>query len=351
MSHRTVALLALPLVVLAWYAGYVRGREAGGGAGAMLPVSGKPGTPVATFDGVSLTDADLKAQLEEQAPFVRARYASAEGKREFLDNLVRFELLAREAQKKGYAKDPDIVRQHKRNMVALYVQREFEEPQQKQPIPEEELRKYYEDHKSDYVRPERVRAAHVLFAAPSDDAAKRKDRRAAAEAALAELREKDARDYSAFGALARKASEDVASRPLGGDLQFLSREDLAKRAGEEVAQAAFGAAEMGRVLDTIVETPKGFHIVKVLGKENPLDLAFEGVKDSIRSRLVYERRSAAYKTFLEGLNQKAGLKIDAAALEAVKVEAGAPAGSPGAAVPPPPAPHAHPAGAAGHAHP
>lgn len=350
MSHRIVALLAVPLVVLAWYAGYVRGTEAGG-EGGMLPVSAHPGTPVASFDGVSLTDADLKAQLEEQAPFVRARYATPEGKREFLDNLVRFELLAREAQKKGYAKDPAIIRQHKRNMVALYVQREFEEPQQKQPVPEEELRAYYEAHKTDYVRPERVRAAHVLFSAPADDAAKRKDRRAEAEAALATLREKDARDYSAFGALARKASEDVASRPLGGDLQFLSREELAQRAGTEVAEAAFSAPEMGRVLDRIVETPKGFHIVKVLGKENALDLAFEGVKDSIRQRLVHERRSSSYKSFLEGLNQKAELKIDAAVLEAIKVEAG-PGGPPPAAMPPPARPpHAHPPGAPGHAHP
>ncbi len=325
MSNKVTAGLAVVLIALAYYAGYRAGGSKGAvGGGAMLPVASRPGTPVATFDGVSISDAEIKAQIEEQAPFVRTRYSTPEGKKEFLDNLVRFELLAREAQKKSYQTEPDIIRQHKRNMVALFVQREFEEPQQKQAIPEEELKKYYDAHLNDYQRPERVRAATVFFAAPEGDAARRKAQKAAAEAALAELKLKEPKDYGAFADLARAKSEDPASKPSGGDLSFLNKDDLAKRVGQEFADAAFAMKEMGKVLDTVVETPQGFHLVKLLGREAALDLKFDNVKDSIKSRLIYERRSDAYKKFLEDLNQKAGLTVNKEALDAIKIDAAAP---------------------------
>jgi len=56
------------------------------------------------------------------------------------------------------------------------------------------------------------------------------------------------------------------------------------------------------------------------------------VRESIRSRLIYERRSDAYKAFLEQIKQRAGLTVDTAALEAIKIEAVAP----GATIPPQP---------------
>jgi len=340
MSQRVTALLAIPLVLLAWFAGYRSASQTPSAplpADGLLPVSTRPGAPVASFDGVAITDADLRAAIEEQAPFVRHRYATPEGRREFLDNLVRFELLAREAQKKGYTRDVEIVRQHKRNLVALFVQREFEEPQQKVQIPEPDLRAYYDSHAADYNRPERVRIAHVFWAAPADPE-KRKAQRAAAEAALATVKEKDAKDYAAFGELARTASEDPGSKSMGGDLQFLSREALTTRAGAEVAAAAFELKEMGRVLEKVVETPQGFHALKLLGREAALDLPFEKVKDSIRGRLVYERRSESYKKFIEGVNTRAGLTVDAAALAAVSIDPGE--ANPEAARPAPPAPPA-----------
>jgi peptidyl-prolyl cis-trans isomerase C len=325
MSNKITALLAVPLIILAWFAG-TRSGHGGSGSDELLPVPTRPGTPVATFDGASISAEEIKAQIEEQAPFVRSRYSTKEGKKEYLDNMVRFEILAREAQKKGYQKNPEVIRQNKRNMVALFVQKEFEEPQQKQAIPDDELKAYYEAHIADYVRPERLRVADVFFEAPAADAAKRKAKKDAAEGALKALLGKDAKDYGAFAQLAHASSDDATSKPMGGDLQFLSKDDLAKRLGSEVAEAASGMKTVGQVLDKIVETPQGFHLIKLLGRENPLDLKLEGVKDSIKSRLIYERRSDAYKKFIEAINQQAGLKIDEAALESVKIEA--PAGGP-----------------------
>ena len=59
------------------------------------------GPVVAKGTGVTITADEFKARLDEQSPFIRARYSTLERKKEFLDNLVRFEVLAREAEKQG----------------------------------------------------------------------------------------------------------------------------------------------------------------------------------------------------------------------------------------------------------
>ena len=77
----------------------------------------KSGPVVAQGNGVTITADEFKARLDEQSPFIRARYATLERKKEFLDNLIRFEVLAREAEKQGIASDPDVQLTLKKIMV------------------------------------------------------------------------------------------------------------------------------------------------------------------------------------------------------------------------------------------
>src|SRR3954452_21617899 len=65
---------------------------------------------VARIDDHVITVADVERQIAKQPAFVRARYASLERKKEMLDNLVRTEVMAKEAENHGYDKDPDVVR-------------------------------------------------------------------------------------------------------------------------------------------------------------------------------------------------------------------------------------------------
>lgn len=337
--NKVVWILAVPLVAGAWFLGFRQG-QAGGSGDLPLGVVSRPGTPVATFGGESISAEELKAQIEEQTPFVRARYASPEGKKEFLEGIVRFELLAQEAQKKGYHRDPEVLRQFKKNMVSFFVQKEFEEAQHKLPISDDELKKFYDDHIEDYVKPERVRIAHIFIDAPASDPALRAKKRAAAEAALDEVREKDARDVNAFGHIVRLRSEDQQSRPVHGDLAYKSREELTARVGAEVAEVAFSMRELNTFHDGIIETPQGYHIIKLLGRENALNLSFTDVRESIRTRLVYERRAKNYNDFIAELQKKAGLTIDEKVLESLKIDLGAPTPTKPLGMAPPPAPAA-----------
>src|SRR5690349_16839339 len=60
--------------------------------------------PIAKVGATTITVGEFADRLSSQSPYLRARYSSPERKREFLDNMVRFELLAIEAEKRGLDK-------------------------------------------------------------------------------------------------------------------------------------------------------------------------------------------------------------------------------------------------------
>ena len=53
--------------------------------------------PLAKIDDVTITLGEFQERINRQSPYIRARYTSLEQKKEFLDSLVRFEVLAKEA--------------------------------------------------------------------------------------------------------------------------------------------------------------------------------------------------------------------------------------------------------------
>jgi peptidyl-prolyl cis-trans isomerase D len=136
---------------------------------------------------------------------------------------------------------------------------------------EEAIRAYYEEHLDDYALPERVRARHILFQLGADvDESLKSEVRTKAEEVLAKV--KAGED---FAALARESSEDRASADAGGDLGLITR----GRMGDEFDAAAF-SQEVGTTSD-VVETPLGFHIIRIEEKipEGPDD--FENVRGEI----------------------------------------------------------------------
>ena len=65
------------------------------------PVGVTGGTWVAKFGSQSITDAELAARFSEMNPFARARFQTVEQRRDYVEGLVRFELLAQEAVRRN----------------------------------------------------------------------------------------------------------------------------------------------------------------------------------------------------------------------------------------------------------
>jgi len=288
----------------------------------------KSGPVVAKGGGITITADEFKARLDEQSPFIRARYSNLDRKKEFLDNLIRFEVLAKEAERQGLNDDPDVQNTLKKIMVQKLVQKNFQDQAGAADVPEADLTKYYEDHKDEYNRPKRVRVAAVVWNAPqgSPDRAKKL---ALAQKALAKLKAEEKKNTLAFAQIVSEYSEDVATKSAAGDLQFKSSDELAKAHSKEVAEAAF-KLKTGET-SGIVQAPQGLYLLKYTGEQPELNRTFEQVKTQIANKLHREKKTKEFDEWLKGLREKAKIAVDDKALDAIEVQA-APA-APGMAGP------------------
>src|SRR5207237_4306568 len=130
--------------------------------------SEKSGPVVAEVGDEKITAEEVRQRLNETSPFLRARYSTVERKKEFLENLVRNELLAQEAVRQGYDKSPAVRDQMKRAMIQELIKHQLDAKLSGTDIGDEELKKFYEAHLDDFVKPDRARVFHILL--PATDA-------------------------------------------------------------------------------------------------------------------------------------------------------------------------------------
>ncbi|HYR96583.1 MAG TPA: SurA N-terminal domain-containing protein, partial [Candidatus Binatus sp.] len=143
-----------------------------------------------------------------------------------------------------------------------------------------EVAEYYELHKEErFTEPEQVRARHILVkAAPeAGDNTKAAARKKAQDLLAAVKAGGD------FAALAKKSSDDPGSAANGGDLGLFAR----GRMTPEFEDAAF-ALDAGDVSD-VVETPFGFHVIKVEEHRPAGAKPFETVRAEVAETMKKER--------------------------------------------------------------
>jgi peptidyl-prolyl cis-trans isomerase C len=288
----------------------------------------KTGAPVTRGAGFTITTDELKARLDEQSPFIRARYSTLERKKEFLDNLIRQEVLAVEAEKQGLDKDPEVRATLRKIMVQKLVQRRFQqEPGAAPDVPEADLQKYYEEHRAEYVRPRKVRVHAVVYGAAAGTP-ERSKKLALAKKGLQKVKAEEKKNPLVFAQVVAEQSDDAASKAAAGDLQFRSFEELEKAHSKQVAAAAF-AMKPGEV--SLVEAPSAVYLLKFSGEQPEVNRTFDQVRPQIANKLGRERKTKEFDEWLKGLKEKANVTIDDKALESVQVAASPapPAGAPG----------------------
>ena len=252
----------------------------------------------------TITVGDFADRLASQSPYLRARFESPERRKEFLDNLVRFELLVYEAKRLGYGDEPEIVRARRNAMIQQMVKQEVDEPLEGLEITDEEVQAVYDANPLEFDRPGQVRASDIFI-----------EDRARANELL--VRAKKA-DLAGFRKLAREESEDEKTKANGGDLHFFE----ATGEGEPPAairEAAFSLKTVGTVYPKLIENGNGFYIIMLTGKRPALKRTYEQAKRAIRHKLTRERKDAAMEALTKRLRDEVEVQVDYAALESIKV--------------------------------
>jgi peptidyl-prolyl cis-trans isomerase C len=262
---------------------------------------------LARVGDVVITVGDLAERINRMSRYVRGRYESLEKKRALLDSMIEFEVLAKEAARRGFAKHPDVVRMLRQVMIQRLRQKVVEDKVKRTDISDEDIKAYYEKHKAQYNKPETVRASHILL----------RDK-AEADKALTEVKAKG-NDPRAFRALVKKYSTDEATKRRAGDLRYFTQAD--KRVPKEVIDAAFKLDKRGDVAGP-VKSKLGWHIIKLTHRRKAINRPVDDpkVKQQIVTRILRDKRRKALETFKTDLRAKAKVTLYEDKLASVKID-------------------------------
>ncbi len=279
---------------------------------------GAQGPAVAVLAGSSITVEQFQKKLAELPPVIQARYSSLERRKEFLDNLIRSEVLLAEAKKRGLDQDPEVRSTLDKILVQRLWKLETDEFDKKNAPSDADLKTFYEEHKSEFIKPERIRVSHVFFSAGATGAPR--DRvKAEAQKALAETKAKESgANKTAFAQLARSRSDDERTKSLDGDVGFHSREELAGLWGQPFAEAALSLKSPNDIGE-LVASERGFHLVKLIARQPGFERSLENAKAQIQSRLLMEKRSHFMDEFIAELKRKSNVSINEEALKSISV--------------------------------
>jgi peptidyl-prolyl cis-trans isomerase C len=262
--------------------------------------------PVADIDGYTITLDDFQDRINKQSPYIRARYTSMERKKEFLDNLVRFEVLATEAKKRGLDQDPEVVRTMKQVMIQKLMKVQFDTSVKPEDVTDAEMKAFYDEHTTEYNKPEEVRVSAIIV----------KDK-ATAEKVATEAKGPAGQDAKQFRDMVTKYSIDEVTKARGGDLRYFSVGSTEVPA--EVVDAAFKLEKTGDVGGPVA-TKGGFYIIKQTGRRKALVKTFDEVKKQIQNRIYRDKRTKAMEDFVNGLKNAAKITVHEDALAKVRVD-------------------------------
>jgi peptidyl-prolyl cis-trans isomerase SurA len=176
-------------------------------------------------------------------------------------------------------------------------------------VSDAEIKTFYEKNKDSFNLPESYHIAHILvtpIAEPDLRNGKNDDAKTADEAKQKAARLlKDVQSGRDFGVVAKESSEDPASGPNGGDLNYQTLQAM-ENYDPKFAQAV-QKLRTGETFPQVIETRSGFDIVKLLEKDagGQKDLSDPRVQNSVRTEIFNRKDQMLKNAFSEAARNKA----------------------------------------------
>ncbi|HHY33594.1 MAG TPA: foldase [Firmicutes bacterium] len=159
-------------------------------------------------------------------------------------------------------------------------------------VTDDEIKKYYDEHKDDFKESDQIRARHILV----------KDENTAKEI------QKELANGADFAELAKTKSEDTATKDKGGDLGYFQ-----KGAMDPAFEKAAFALKVGETSGP-VKSSFGYHIIRVEDRKPERIPPLEEVRDKIVKQLKRDKAKPT-STVMSELRDAAQIKINDKALQ------------------------------------
>lgn len=214
-----------------------------------------------------------------------------------LQNMVVTRVLAEEARKRQIHRTPEFRERLSATADGVLAQTLlFDEVRQRATVTDEDVKRFYEANKSRYEQPAASFIAHVLCA--DESAARSIIQRVGSGESFDDIAKSESRDESTrgkFGIIAEPVAEEGDYVPGIGRNQELHD---AIRNG--------GASE---ILADPYESPRGWHVIKIVSHQTRLAQPFEEIAAQVRQDTQAARSLEVSEQYLAELQQAYGVKL------------------------------------------
>jgi peptidyl-prolyl cis-trans isomerase SurA len=166
-------------------------------------------------------------------------------------------------------------------------------------VTKKEIDEYYKMHRDEYNVPPEVRLQQILLIIPAESTPQEVEQtRERAEQIRAAIKQGED-----FNAMVKSYSQD-STAATGGDMGVFRQGELFSALDE----AAF-TLMVGEV-SPVIQTPKGFHIIRVLDKKDRQKMTEEEQRDEIDALLYNQKVEDAFKQWIKALKKKSYVVIN-----------------------------------------
>jgi len=229
-------------------------------------------------------------------------------RQEVLDQLLTDEVMLQEALRQGLVRDAKV----RRTLTQLLLRKEVYDKVSRQDFTDEELKAYYDDHRDEFIVPEKLQIKRILVRVGEGQHTEDE-----ARAIIEEARKKVKKDPDSFRTVAEQVSEGVHQR-RGGDLGFVPRSGK-PGVDAKVAEVAFGL-KMGQISD-VFAADEGLNFVMPVNKRAAVERTFNQMKGSVLRKLRTERFQELTDRYIDSLRQATPAEVNEEALMKVEVRA------------------------------
>jgi peptidyl-prolyl cis-trans isomerase C len=294
---------ARSLIALALSAGSLASgarAAAQGDAGSLSLAPGddaRRGQVLAQGAGFAVTVGEVEDLIRQQGPGLRARYRDGNELRGLVTSLVRAELLANEASRRGYDTLAPVRYLAKDSAAQALVRSEVDDKITPETIAEADVRAYYDAHPAEFHRVAMRRASVIVLASEAE-----------AEALVPEAHKADPR---AFAELAKQHSKDPETKVQGGDLGYFAaepgddppRDKTQPLVSVPLRQAVFLLADVGDTSKPVALATQRA-LVRFTAERPERHVSLEDAAPSIRGKLWRERRQKALDQLVNKLRAR-----------------------------------------------
>ena len=211
---------------------------------------------------------------------------------QILEELINLEAAYTKASRSGFLDNPEI-QQAIRLLVVERFRNQWEQAHPAaSPLSDERIREFYVQQPQRFMRHATINLAMIRLGSPSKATpSKRAELMTRAEALRLRVQQ-ELGALSHFGPIAAEVSDDQPTRYRGGELGWMTENDLRQRLPSEVVALGLSLSQTGEI-SSPVSGPDGVYLLRLMGHRNANLRPLDEVRPQIEHELLQEARTSA----------------------------------------------------------